>query len=121
MYDIIRSGIKITLEEYQQALEGQYWISRELDQFFLKNQLDIILDLSTGGEALKGLNSVDRPDHCLIWTFCGTPAINLPVFSGPNMMPFGAQIISRRYDDYLLLAFAEYLSDSQSNKIGDNE
>lgn len=112
MYEIIRNGIEITLEEYKQALEDQNKISREFDQFFLDKQLDIVLDLSTGGEALKGLNSADRPDHCLIWTFCGTPAINLPVFSGPNRMPFGAQIISRRYDDYMLLAFAEHLSDS---------
>ena len=65
---------------------------------------------TTGGEALKGLDSVDRPDHCLIWTFCGIPAISLPVFVGPNKLPFGAQIVSRRYNDYLLLSFGEELS-----------
>jgi Asp-tRNA(Asn)/Glu-tRNA(Gln) amidotransferase A subunit family amidase len=53
---------------------------------------------------------VDRPDHCLIWTFCGLPAINLPVFIGPKRLPFGAQIVSRRYNDYLVLSFAENIS-----------
>lgn len=110
MYEIINHGFEISLDQYKTALEDQFQISRALDNFLVENQLDILLDLSTGGEALKGLDSVDRPDHCLIWTFCGLPAINLPVFCGPNQLPFGAQIVSRRYNDYLLLNFAEHLS-----------
>jgi Asp-tRNA(Asn)/Glu-tRNA(Gln) amidotransferase A subunit family amidase len=110
MYEIINHGFEISLDQYKTALEDQFQISSALDNFLVENDLDILLDLSTGGEALKGLDSVDRPDHCLIWTFCGLPAINLPVFSGPNQLPFGAQIISRRYNDYLLLNFAEHLS-----------
>ena len=109
MYEIIRHGNEISLDAYKKALEDQNQISREFDQFLVENGIDILLDISTGGEALKGLDSVDRPDHCLIWTFCGFPAINLPVFSGPNQLPFGAQIVSRRYNDYLLLSFAEDL------------
>ncbi len=112
MYEIIDRGNQISLEQYLQALEDQAQIAKELDRFFVENEFDIMLDLSTGGEALKGLESEDRPDNCLIWTFCGIPAINLPVFSGPTDLPFGAQIISRRYNDYLLLSFAEYLSEA---------
>jgi len=112
MYEIIDRGNQISLEQYLQALEDQAQIAKELDRFFVENEFDILLDLSTGGEALKGLESEDRPDNCLIWTFCGIPAINLPVFSGPKELPFGAQIISRRYNDYLLLSFAEYLSEA---------
>jgi Asp-tRNA(Asn)/Glu-tRNA(Gln) amidotransferase A subunit family amidase len=112
MYEIIRHGNSISLEEYKKALVAQNEISRELNQFMVDQKLDILLDLSTGGEALKGLDSVDRPDHCLIWTFCGVPAINLPVFIGPNQMPFGAQIVSRRYNDYMLLSFAENLTET---------
>ncbi len=111
MYEIIRNGNEISLEEYKQARNEQNVISRQFDQFLVDKRIDVLLDLSTGGEALKGLDSVDRPDNCLIWTFCGVPAMNLPVFKGPNQMPFGAQIISRRYNDYLLLSFAEHLSD----------
>jgi Asp-tRNA(Asn)/Glu-tRNA(Gln) amidotransferase A subunit family amidase len=110
MYEIIRRGNEISLDAYKEALEMQFQITRELDQYLVDNEIDILLDISTGGEALEGLDSLDRPDHCLIWTFCGTPAINLPVFSGPNRLPFGAQIVSRRYNDYLLLSFAENLN-----------
>jgi len=112
MYRIIDHGNEVSLDQYLIALDEQSQISREFDDFLVENNLDILLDLSTGGEALKGLNSVDRPDNCLIWTFCGIPAINLPVFIGPNKLPFGAQIVSRRYNDYMLLSFAEDLSNS---------
>jgi len=111
MYEIIRRGNQISLEQYTQALEEQAQIAWEFDRFLIESQTHILLDLSTGGEALKGLDSVDRPDNCLIWTFCGAPTINLPAFKGPNQLPFGAQIIARRYNDYLLLSFAEYLSE----------
>lgn len=111
MYEIIRHGNEISIGEYKKALNEQVHISQQLEQSLIDNEFDILLDLSTGGEALKGLDSVDRPDHCLIWTFCGMPSINLPVFIGPNLLPFGAQIISRRYNDYLLLSFAEHLSE----------
>jgi Asp-tRNA(Asn)/Glu-tRNA(Gln) amidotransferase A subunit family amidase len=110
MYNIISHGNQISLEQYLTALDEQSRISRELDELMVAEDLDVLLDLSTGGEALKGLESEDRPDNCLIWTFCGLPAINLPAFVGPNKLPFGAQIVSRRYNDYLLLTFAEHLS-----------
>lgn len=111
MYEIIRRGNQISLEQYTKALKEQAHIAWEFDRFLVDSQIHILLDLSTGGEALKGLESVDRPDNCLVWTFCGAPTINLPAFKGPNQLPFGAQIISRRYNDYLLLSFAEYLSE----------
>lgn len=111
MYEVINHGQSITLDDYKNALEAQSNLSHELDRLFEK--YDVLLDLSTGGEPLKGLDSVDRPDHCLIWTLCGVPALNLPVFQGPNGLPFGAQLISRRYSDFRLLQFARVLKAQQ--------
>ncbi len=108
MYEIIERGNRITLEEYKAALGEQSSLSYQIDDLFADGY-DIILDLSTGGEAFKGLTSTDRPDNCLIWTLCGLSAINLPVFVGPNGLPFGAQVVARRYNDYLLLDFVRYL------------
>lgn len=108
MYDIVNRGNKLTPADYRVALQKQVDICRELDQLFV-DKFDIILNLTTGGEALKGLESVDRPDNCLIWTLCHVPALNLPVFTGPNQLPFGAQIVARRHNDRLLLNFARYL------------
>lgn len=108
MYEIVQRGNRLTLDQYKTALAAQSTLARELDDF-LASRFDILLDLSTGGEALKGLDSNDRLDNCLIWTLCGVPAINLPVFTGPLGLPFGAQIVARRYSDYLLLNFARHL------------
>jgi Asp-tRNA(Asn)/Glu-tRNA(Gln) amidotransferase A subunit family amidase len=111
MYDIVQRGNKLTLAQYTAALDEQSALAAELDEL-LANRFDILLDLSTGGEAPVGLYSNDRLDHCLIWTLCGVPTMNLPVFVGPTGLPFGAQIVSRRYNDYMLLSFARYLRNS---------
>jgi Asp-tRNA(Asn)/Glu-tRNA(Gln) amidotransferase A subunit family amidase len=108
MYDIIRRGNEITVDEYKHALTRQRSLSAELGDFFRTH--DVILTLSTGGEALEGRESVDRPDNCLIWTLCGAPALSLPIFTGPGGLPFGAQLVARRHGDYLLLAFARLLA-----------
>lgn len=116
MYDTIRRGNEITLEQYKRALDEQCRLAAELDCLF-QNDCDILLTLATGGEALKGLDSVDRPDNCLIWTLCGVPVISLPVFTGPHGMPFGAQALARRYNDYLLLNFVRDLR--KAELVGD--
>lgn len=108
LYDIVTSGLQISLEQYQQALQQQQKLSSSIDQM-LGNDFDFLLGLSTGGEALDDPDAVDRPDNCLIWTLCGIPALNLPLFTGPKQLPFGAQLVSRRYSDYLLLNFAKQL------------
>jgi len=106
IYDIITRGNTITLDQYKEALLKQDQLYAIMDQL-MSSKCDILLGLSTGGEALANLDSVDRPDNCLIWTLCGNPAINLPVFKGPLGLPFGAQAVARRYNDYLLLQFAK--------------
>jgi Asp-tRNA(Asn)/Glu-tRNA(Gln) amidotransferase A subunit family amidase len=108
MYEIVQRGNKLTLDQYKAALNAQNLLARQLDRVFA-DHFDVIVNLSTGGEALKGFDSTDRLDNCLIWTLCGVPTINLPVFTGPNRLPFGGQILARRYNDYLLLDFARHL------------
>lgn len=108
MYDIVTRGNQLTVDQYQAALRDQNALAHELDAL-LAARYDIVVDLATGGEALKGLDSVDRPDNSLIWSLCGVPSMNLPLFKGPLGMPFGAQIFARRYNDYLLLDFARHL------------
>lgn len=105
MQQLVEEGERITLVDYQQALSQQTKLARLCDQ--LLSRYDVILTLSTGGEALKGLDSVDRPDSCLIWTLCHVPTISVPLFTGPTGLPFGAQIASRRFRDYSLLKFAQ--------------
>jgi Asp-tRNA(Asn)/Glu-tRNA(Gln) amidotransferase A subunit family amidase len=108
MYEIINRGNDISLDDYKLALTRQAKLASQLDRLLADNY-DVILGLSTGGEPLKGLSSVDRPDNCLIWTMCGVPALNIPALRGPNGLPYGVQVIARRYSDYLLLNFISLL------------
>ena len=110
MYDIVQRGNLIAPSAYQAALKAQTQLAHQLDDL-LEQQFDIVIDLSTGGEAIKGLNSVDRLDNSLIWTLCGVPTLNISAFHGPLGLPFGAQLFARRYSDYLLLEFARQLKD----------
>ena len=117
MYEIIERGNGISLDQYKNALDRQNQLARELD-YLLCDHCDVVLGLSTGGEPLRGLDSVDRPDACLVWTLCGVPAISLPVFAGPHGLPFGAQVVSRRFNDYLLLEFVRFLEGHDLAPIG---
>lgn len=110
IYEIISRGLKISLDQYKEALDQQNNLYQIIDQLF-ESKCDLLLGLSTGGEALKGLDSVDRLDNCLIWTLCGVPALSIPVFSGPAGLPFGAQVVARRYNDFQLLNFGQELED----------
>lgn len=112
MYEIIERGNQVTLDTYKDALVQQAKITAEFDEFMRSSHIDILLDYSTAGEALKGLDSEDRPDHCLIWTFLGLPVVSVPMFTGPNGLPFGVQVIGRKYDDYKVLAYAEVLGNA---------
>ena len=51
----------------------------------------------------------EPPDPCLIWTYLHAPAINIPLFKGPNQMPVGMQLVSSRYNDLQLLDMANYI------------
>lgn len=104
--DMIRAGQQLSLDQYQQALARQSALSAELDE--LLSRYDIILTLSTAGSAPKWADP-DIPDSCLIWSLCGVPVVNLPVFRCPEGRPFGAQVLARRYSDYKLLKFVDLL------------
>ncbi|MDA0746028.1 MAG: amidase [bacterium] len=114
IHEMISRGVKISPEAYEDAIEKQRVLSGLLDEEFM--DCDAILTLSTQGIAPKKMES-DQPDTCLVWTLCGVPTINVPLFRGPQGMPFGAQIVGRRFNDYLLLEFAEFLDTFKSENL----
>ena len=107
--EMVEAGSTVTSEAYWDGMERQQALGKELDAVFAN--FDIILNLSTAGEAPFGLNGRDKKDCCLIWTLCHAPTINLPLFQSPSGLPFGAQIVGRRYHDLHLLSFAKTLYD----------
>jgi Asp-tRNA(Asn)/Glu-tRNA(Gln) amidotransferase A subunit family amidase len=101
-HDMLLDGQKITNDEYRVMCDKQIALGHLLDDFL--DRYDGIITLSTAGEAKKGHDAVDTIDSCLIWTMCGVPSINLPVFTGPNRLPFGAQLVFRKYQDHSLFS-----------------
>ena len=64
---------------------------------------------ATLGTAPKGLASTGDPLLATLWTYCGMPALNLPLASGENGLPLGIQLVGARGDDARLLRTARWL------------
>lgn len=95
---------------YEQYCDARMWAEtrrRQLDDIFAS--YDVMLTASAPGEAPIGLHATGNPVFCTLWTTMHVPAMTLPVFTGPNGLPVGAQLVGRRYRDRQLLATAEWV------------
>ena len=106
--NMIEEGQRVSAVDYQRALDGRQQLASWLDEFF--NDYDAIVTPATTGEAPKGLDATGSPIFCTTWTFCGTPAITLPLMEGSNGLPLGVQLVGARGDDARLLRTANWLS-----------
>lgn len=108
MKQMIEDGESISPAEFKLALTRQNILCKTLDQ--LLSSYDIVLSLGTSSSAPpRGVEEL--PDPSLIWTMGHVPVIAAPVFRCPNGLPFGAQFVSRRWNDYLLIQGIEELVD----------
>lgn len=106
MKEMIEVGSSINPEEFRLALAKQEKICEMLDQLF--TPYDMILSLGTSSSAPpRGVEEL--PDPSLIWTTAHLPSVAIPAFRCPHGLPFGVQIISKKWNDYLLLQGIEEL------------
>lgn len=115
MREMIEKGNKISVRRYRKELENQNILSARLEKFFYG--FDAVITHSTAAEAPYGFFPSEKKDPCLIWTLCRVPVMGIPAFKGPGGLPFGMQLVSPRYRDYSLFAFARFLR--ESNLISD--
>lgn len=106
MNEIIAHGRTIPPATYRHGLEQQELLCREMNSCF--EDFDFIVTLSTAGSAPMREEREER-DSALIWNFLQLPAISAPAFVDDNGLPFGLQIVSRRYSDLRLLEFVQSL------------
>ena len=104
---MVERGREISPENYSKALSLQTDLAEKLDAQF--EQYDIILGLSAAGESPQGLNPIEPPDCCLVWTLCHVPSMNIPLFTSPRRLPYGLQIVAKKYRDSNLFKFVEIL------------
>ena len=113
---MIEAGQKVTAVDYNKAVDGREFLNDGLDGVF--DRYDAIITPATVGEAPAGLDSTGRPIFNSLWTYCGTPAITLPLMEGPNGLPLGVQLVSRRGDDARLLRTARWLMTRVAAEVG---
>ena len=107
MQTTVANGLAVPHTEYRAALARTEQCRRMLDGL-LENR-DALLAPVVNGEAPVGLDYAGDPAFQALWTMLHVPAIALPTHRGPNGMPVGIQLVSRRGADDQLLSVAEWV------------
>lgn len=104
---LIEDGRVMKAVDYQGARDMRQVLRDALKLVF--ERFDAIVTLSAPGEAPQSLDTTGDPIFCSLWTFCGLPAISLPLLTGPNGMPVGVQLVGAPGQDARLLRTARWL------------
>jgi len=102
----LSGGGSVTRAQYLEAHAVAARLRARLDDI---HDCDVLLSPSAVGEAPRGLESTGDPVFAIIWTVMLGPAITLPVFTGPNGLPVGAQVTGPRGSDARTLVAAEWI------------
>jgi len=105
---MIERGQEALAVDYNDAVYGREFLQAALPSIF--NHYDAILTPAAPGQAPADLESTGSPAFCTLWTFCGTPAITLPLLQGGDGMPIGVQLVGPPGDDERLLRTARWLA-----------
>jgi amidase len=102
----IAHGLSCSEAQYRAACAKAVAARGALDALFGPH--DVLLTAAAAGEAPFGQATGDFA-FCAMWTVLGLPAMSLPLLTGPNGLPIGAQILARPGNERRLLAAAEWL------------
>ena len=112
MNRLITEGQAITPDQYKAALGQQEQLAQAVDTVL--SPYDACFTLSTAGPA--PLREVEEsPDSALLWTMSYVPVVSVPQFvsQAPETagLPFGLQVVARRYNDYRLFSVLAMLAE----------
>jgi amidase len=100
----ILNGERCSVEEYIAAQRKSEAMRAWMDDAF--EEFDVVLTLSSAGEAPLGLAHTGDARFNSLWTLLYTPSVTLPRGFGPNGMPLGIQLVCRRFEDEKMFALA---------------
>ncbi|MCZ6813359.1 MAG: amidase, partial [Alphaproteobacteria bacterium] len=96
-----------TVADFERA--GKRIAAARADMDALIADYDAFISPSLGGEAAVGFERVGGHNFARLWTQMYTPAVNLPLFAGPNGLPVCFQVIGPKDNDDATLAFANWV------------
>lgn len=102
----LKHGLSYGFEQYREARAQGEKLRLQLDDIF--RDYDVILTPSAPGEPPIGLNATGSASFSSIWTVCHNPSMTLPLFSGPNRLPIGVQLVTRRDTDCYLFEVSRW-------------
>ncbi len=102
----LKHGLAYSFEQYCEARAQGEKLRLQLDDIF--RDYDVILTPSAPGEPPVGLNATGSAAFSSIWTVGHNPSMTLPLFSGPNKLPIGVQLITRRDTDRYLFEVSRW-------------
>ncbi len=103
----IEEGNSVLARDYISARDLKTVLNAGLEEIF--ERCDAIICPAATGQAPKGLGSTGDPVFNGLWTFCGTPAVTVPLLAGSNDLPMGVQLIGPHGNDGRLLRAARWL------------
>ena len=109
---IVEEGREVKAVDYAAAKDWRAVLNAGLNAIF--ERYDAIVTPAATGEAPLGLATTGDPTFCTLWTFCGTPALSLPLLVGAHGLPIGVQLVGPCGDDARLLRTGAWLVDHLS-------
>jgi aspartyl-tRNA(Asn)/glutamyl-tRNA(Gln) amidotransferase subunit A len=105
--EAIDKGNDIKARDYLAALDWRKVLNAGLEEVF--KRCDAIITPAATGPAPDNLKTTGNPIFNGLWTFCGTPAVTIPLLWSQNGMPMGVQLVGRVGDDARLMRTANWL------------
>lgn len=115
---MIEEGRSVLAVDYTLARDWIEILNSGLDRLF--ERFDAIITPAATGEAPRGLDGTGSPTFCTLWTYCGVPAVSLPLMTGSNGLPIGVQLVGARGNDARLLRTARWLVGTLKGKLADD-
>lgn len=112
--EAIDKGNDVKARDYLAALDWRKVLNAGLDEVF--KRCDAIITPAATGPAPANLQTTGNPIFNGLWTFCGTPAVTIPLLWSQNGMPMGVQLVGRVGDDARLMRTANWLKTFLGNQ-----
>jgi Asp-tRNA(Asn)/Glu-tRNA(Gln) amidotransferase A subunit family amidase len=107
MADLVRAGLKISVERYDEARRFVVESKARMTEVF--KATPVILVPAATGPAPLGLTSTGDPRMNAPWTALGTPAISVPL-PVSNALPLGLQLTANHGQDARVIRTAVRLA-----------